>query len=207
MAALPHEISPFKTVSLPANETVFMQGDGCHNYIVVTSGCVRVFARSSEGRELILYRINPGEICVLTTSCLMGKTHYPAEARTETEVTAKIIPHADFNRLIEESTAFRQFIFNSFSHRLTDLMLQLEQVGLESIEARLKRFLLSHADEQHRLQITHQEIAVEIGSAREVVSRHLKTLEKQNIIRLSRGVIELVAPEKLQERSCSEKQH
>lgn len=182
----------FDEVSLPADYQVFSQGQACQHYVVITSGSVKVFARSSEGKEVVLYRIKAGEVCVLTTSCLLGNSRYPAEAITETSVSARIIPHKAFDALLAESQAMREFVFNSFSQRLNDLMLQIEQIALESVDQRLNRFLLKHADSQHMITATHQEIAVEIGSAREVVSRHLKALEKQQAIKLHRGKLELL---------------
>ncbi len=189
MSKIPKIVNQFDLINFEANQQVFAQGQTCENYVVVTSGFVKVYARSIEGRELVLYRIKPGEICVLTTACLMGNTHYPAEAITESEVSARIIPHQQFNQLIETSSEFRQFIFHNFSQRLTDLMAQIEQVSLESIDQRLNRYLLTNTDLNNVIQTTHKEIAVEIGSSREVVSRHLKTFENKKIINLSRGSI------------------
>lgn len=182
----------FDEVSLPADYQVFSQGQACQNYIVITSGSVKVFARSSEGKEVVLYRIKAGEVCVLTTSCLLGNSRYPAEGITETPVSARIIPHQAFDALLSESQAMRDFVFNSFGQRLNDLMLQIEQIALESVDQRLNRFLVKHADAENMITATHQDIAIEIGSAREVVSRHLKALEKQQAIKLHRGKLELI---------------
>lgn len=192
LSAIESLISDFDEVQLPANYQVFSQGQACQNYVVVNDGIVKVFARSSEGKEVVLYRIKAGEVCVLTTSCLLGNSRYPAEAITETPVSAKIIPHHAFDRLLAQSQSMREFVFNSFGQRLNDLMLQIEQIALESVDQRLIRFLLKHADGEHMITATHQDIAVEIGSAREVVSRHLKALEKQHAIKLHRGKLELI---------------
>ena len=185
-------IHGFAQIELPADQQVFSQGQACENYVVVTSGSVKVFARSSEGKEVVLYRIKAGEVCVLTTSCLLGNSRYPAEAITETPVSARIIPHKAFDALLAESQPMREFVFNSFGQRLNDLMVQIEQIALESVDQRLNRFLVKHADAQRMVTATHQEIAIEIGSAREVVSRNLKALEKQQAIKLHRGKLELI---------------
>lgn len=172
---------------------MFTQGQSCENYIVVTSGQVKVFTRSVEGKELVLYRINPDEVCVLTTSCIMGGNHYPAEAVTETEVIARVIPVNEFNQLLDKSSEFRQFVLGNFSARLVELMTKLESIALESVTYRLNDYLFNYAvTNNHRITITHQEIANEIGTAREVVSRHLKLLEQQGVIALHRGQIELI---------------
>lgn len=193
---LPAVIRQFQTIELPANQQVFRQGQSCDNYTVLASGTVRIFTRSPEGRELVLYRIHGGELCVLTTSCMLGRKHYPAEAVTETPIKAYVIPRDTFDRLLDESREFRYFVFSSFGERLAALMSQLEQVTLERIDQRLARFLLKHADD-HTVRVTHQEIAGDIGSAREVVSRHLKAMEQQGLIRLHRGKVELLKTDAL----------
>ena len=192
MGQIPECILSFPEVVLPEDQIVFSQGQTCQHYIVVTAGRVRVFARSEEGKELILYRITPGEICILTTACLMGSSQYSAEAITETPVTARILSQTAFNDLLAESETFRHFIFNNFGLRLTNLMVQLEHISFESIEHRLAQYLQQVAQENSIIRITHQEVATEIGSAREVVSRGLKKLEKQGAIKLSRGQIEVL---------------
>jgi len=197
MAAIPDCIASYPQISLNAGQAVFTQGQRCENYIVLTGGKVKVFARSADGRELVLYRIQPGEVCVLTTACLMGGNNYSAEAITETEVTARVIPQSAFNQLLHSSDSFRTFVFNNFSQRLTDLMLQLEQVTFDSIEHRLGQFLYRMSEQGCTLAMTHQQIATEIGSAREVVSRSLKKLEKQGVIEISRGAIRVLSRHQL----------
>ncbi len=192
MDSLPACIDPFPEMSLPAHQQVFSQGQACQHYIVLTAGHVKVFARSDDGRELVLYRIQPGEVCILTTACLMGNSHYSAEAITESAVTARVIPQRDFNQLLTTSAAFREFVFHNFSQRMTDLMLQLEQVTFASIERRLSHFIYRMSADSQQLTLTHQAIATEIGSAREVVSRGLKKLEQQGAIQLSRGTIAII---------------
>ena len=191
MAELPKSIRGLPVQELTDKQLVFSQGQPCENYIVLAEGQVKVFTRSVEGRELVLYRIKAGEMCVLTTSCLLGGNNYPAEAVTESSVKAHLLPRSQFNELLDSDREFRHFVFDSFSQRLTALMMQMEQVTLDSVDQRLARFLLQHA-KNNRLQITHQDIAINIGSAREVVSRRLKELEKRGLVRLSRGKIELL---------------
>ncbi len=189
---IPDIVRQYPEVKLPAGERVFSQGQECNQYTVIAAGKVRVLTRSPDGRELVLYYISPGEVCVLTSACLLENTRYPAEAITETPVSAFIIPCQEFDRLVAESAQFRQFVFNSFSHRLADLMAQLEQVALNSIDDRLLHYLRKHRGSDNHVRTTHQEIANHIGSAREVVSRHLKALEKQQRVKLGRGSIELL---------------
>lgn len=196
MAELPKSIRGLPVQALTNKQLVFSQGQPCENYIVLAEGQVKVFTRSVEGRELVLYRIKAGEMCVLTTSCLLGGNNYPAEAVTESSVKAHLLPRSQFNELLDSDSEFRHFVFDSFSQRLTALMMQMEQVTLDSVDQRLARFLLQQA-QNNRLRITHQDIATNIGSAREVVSRRLKELEKRGVVDLHRGQIVLLRPESL----------
>jgi len=190
-----HKISDILTdchrLSLKTGDCVFRQGQACHHYIIVDTGIVKVFARSDNGKEITLYRINAGEVCVLTTSCLFANTNYPAEAIVEQDVEAFVLSKAQFDQRLAQSSEFRDFAFRSFGSRLSDLMQRIEAIALESVSFRLKSFLTAQATSERRVEATHQEIAVEIGSAREVVSRHLKSLEQQRFIKLHRGFIEI----------------
>jgi len=193
----PTELENAQEVTIQAHQPIFHQGDSCNNYILLTQGSVKVFARSPSGKEIILYYVKPGEVCVLTTSCLLSNKRYPAEAITETATSAKIIPKQEFDSLMDTSKAFRQFVFSNLSQRLAKLISLIEQIALESIEQRLAGYLLLHASDKDQIKTTHQEIAFEIGSAREVISRHLKTFEKQGWISIDRGLITLADTESL----------
>lgn len=190
-----------QAMTLPAGSEVFHQGDDCGHYVVVRSGSIKVFARSAEGKEVVLYRISEGEVCVLTTSCLLGNRRYPAEAVCETDVVVYLLQKAQFDQQLNSSETFRQFVFASFGERLADLMGLIEQVALDTIEQRLANYLLHHHDAQQQIHATHQVIASEIGSAREVVSRQLKTFEKQQLVALSRGQITLLDADALAQRA------
>lgn len=191
---LPLPLQQAAEVVVPAGERVFSQGQRAENYLVVTQGCVKVFARSSEGREVVLYRVRAGEMCTLTTCCMLSHSSYPAEAVTETEVRALVIGSEPFDRALNESDAFRKFVFSSFSARLADVMQRMEQLVLDSVQLRLVRCLLARADTDSTVRATHEELAFEIGTAREVVSRHLKALEQEGLIRMQRGSICLQRP-------------
>ena len=177
-----------QVVSLPSGVTVFEPGSACRNYIVVLKGSVKVRMQATTGREIVLYRVGGGETCVLTTSCLIQGTDYDAEAVTETAVTAVLIPKAAFEEMMDASGPFRQFIFASFSTRLNELLGLVNEVAFAHIDRRLAAWLLARADAGH-VTATHQSIADELGTAREVVSRLLKELERQGLVRLTRGEV------------------
>lgn len=178
-------------VSLPEKSTVFHQGDACNNYLIILDGKVKVFTRAENGREILLYRLSNGDSCVLTTSCLFGNKCYPAEGETETDVVAIAIPSAQFNNALQQSITFREIVFSAFSAHLSELIELVEEVAFGKIDVRLAKLLLSQRDENNILTSTHQNIATELGSAREVISRQLKELESKNFIKINRGNIEI----------------
>jgi len=179
-------------VSLPARTAVFHQGDPCSNYLLVIEGSVKVITRTENGREIVLYRLGPGDSCVLTTSCLFGNSRYPAEGITETAVVALAIPADRFQRAVQRSGAFRSFVFASFSDHLGSLITLVEEVAFGRVDMRLARHLLDHAGTGDALHATHQELATELGTAREVISRQLKDFEQRELVRLQRGSITLL---------------
>lgn len=185
-------------ISLPAGSTVFQQGDACKNYLIVLDGKVKVFTRAENGREIILYRLDKGDSCVLTTSCLFGGRNYPAEGQTETAVSALAIPVNKFNKVLEQSPTFREMVFSSFSSHLTKLITLVEEVAFGKLDIRLAKFLLNHRDDANTLTSTHQNIATELGSAREVISRQLKELELKGYITTGRGSIKIEDPDALE---------
>jgi CRP/FNR family transcriptional regulator len=187
-------------IAVPAGAHVFHQGDAAEHYLLVTTGSVKVFARSDEGREVVLYRVAPGEMCTLTTACLLGDTRYPAEAVAETDSQARAVSADRFAELVNESAEFRAFVFNSFSARIASLMHRLETLVLSSVERKLADYLLEHANGDGMVKSTHENIALEIGTAREVVSRHLKALEARGCVTLQRGCINIQDASSLRSR-------
>jgi CRP/FNR family transcriptional regulator len=195
-------ITQAKQVTLPANTTVFYQGDGCKNYLIVLSGSVKVFSRTENGREIVLYRVKQNESCILTTTCLMAEQSYPAEGVTETDVEAIIISSQDFNLGLAQSNYFRNFVFENYSKRLADVIALVAEVNFNRIDIRLARFLMKHV-ENESIEVTHQALSVELGTAREVISRHLKAFEHKQWIELGRGLIKIIDKDSLQDLANS----
>jgi len=195
--------SSAQVVSLPAGQTVFEPGSACRNYIVVLDGSVKVRMLAASGREIVLYRVTGGETCVLTTSCLIQGTDYDAEAVTETPVTALLIPKAAFDDMMNDSGPFRRFIFSSFSTRLNELLGLVNEVAFGHIDKRLAAWLLARAT-GGQVEVTHQAIAAELGTAREVVSRLLKELERRGLVALTRGEITITDEMGLRQLAASE---
>ena len=187
------------SINMPAKTTAFHQGDACSNYLLILSGSIKVITRAENGREIVLYRLGDGDSCVLTTSCLFGNARYPAEGISETDVTALAIPAARFNQAIQHSKPFREFVFNSFSSHLSSLISLVEEVTFGRLDIRLARHLLKSCNDNARLEITHQQLATELGSAREVISRLLKDLESRGWLKLSRGSVEILDKQPLED--------
>ena len=175
-------------VRLEANQFIFRPGDSCESFLILLDGRIRVQLISEEGKEVTLYRIGPGGSCVLTTSCLFSSEHYPAEAIAETDIEALAFSRELFEQTVEVSTHFRRFVFDGFSQRLARVIGRMEELAFTSIDYRLAKALVD-LHEREQTQVTHNELAVELGTAREVVSRHLKKMENRGLIALARGQV------------------
>ncbi len=179
-----------KTLSLPAGLTVFREGDVCQNYLLVLAGSVRVQKLSESGKEIVLYRVEAGQSCVLTTACLLSSEFYHAEAITETTVEAVAIPLSVFQKALAVP-AFREFVFATYGERITSLVMLIDAIAFGRMDARLARLLLTMVDADNVVHATHQILARELGTAREVVSRLLKEFERHGWLVLQRGCIHL----------------
>lgn len=187
------------TVEVPAGTLIFGPGRSPENMLFLLDGTVRVQQVSETGHEIVLYRINAGESCVLTTACLLGYDDYSAEGIAETDVTAACVPKIVFDDLVMQSKSFRTFVFEAFSKRITDLFLIIDEVAFQRIDVRLAHKLVELTGPSHILKTTHQQLSVEIGTAREVVSRQLQEFQRRGWIAQSRGTITLLNLEKLRE--------
>jgi len=175
-----------KVVSLLAGSMAFDEASPCQSYLMVTSGAVRVVKPVSNGRELLLYRVQPGESCILTVSCLLGECSYQARGSVEADLACVIVPRAVFLQMVEQSPQFRTYIFRFFGERVTSLMELIEAVAFRKLDRRLAQFLLKNGPV---IEVTHQSLAAELGSVREVVSRILEDFRAQGIVQLDRGQI------------------
>jgi len=178
-----------RMVEFEIGERLFGPGMAPKHYMLLIEGSIRVQQISEQGREIVLYRIQPGESCALTTACLLGGEVYQAEALVEQSSRAIAVPGALFDELIADSNDFRQFVFSAFGTRITDLMRTVEEVAFQRIHTRLSQRLLELADHTNVVHMTHQQLSVELGSAREVVSRQLKEFERNGLIELTRGAV------------------
>ena len=176
-------------VEVPAGAVVFSPGSACAAYLLVLEGSVRVQMIADTGRQIVLYRVRRGESCVLTTAALLGEEAYAAEGIVEVATTAVSVPRAAFDELLATSDVFRRFVFAGYGRRVAEILATMQAAVFHRVEPRLARLL---GATRAPVSATHQEIAAELGTAREVVSRHLKAFERRGLVRLGRGVVEIV---------------
>jgi len=179
-------------VNAPKNTVIFGPGQKPDHLLLLLDGTVRVQQLSKYGREIVLYRVYSGESCVLTTACLIASENYSAHGIAESDVEAVTIPVRLFDDLISQSPVFRQFVFTAYSQRITELIHVIEDVAFQRIDVRLADKLLELSRGESRVRITHQELATELGSAREVVSRQLSEFQRRKWIKQSRGSVQLL---------------
>lgn len=180
-----------RLVAVPKGAEIFGPGKRPENLLMLVSGTVRVQQRSDSGREIVLYRIHAGESCVLTTSCLLSNEDYSAQAIAESNVQAVAIPRAVFNDLIATSKGFRDFVFTAYSRRITDLFFVIDEIAFRRVDIRLAQKILDLRGPDQVLRATHQQLAAELGTAREVISRQLQEFQRRLWIEQSRGAIEI----------------
>ncbi|MCW0181456.1 MAG: Crp/Fnr family transcriptional regulator [Zavarzinia sp.] len=180
-----------RMVQFQAGVTVFGPRNGPDNLLLLLEGTIRVQQLSESGREIMLYRVLAGESCVLTTACMLAYQGFGAEGVTETEVSAVAIPRAVFEEMIAVSPAFRQFVFTAYSRRFNELFFVIDEIAFKRIDGRLARRLLALPAAEGRVSVTHQELATDLRTAREVVTRQLQAFQQKGWVGLSRGAVEL----------------
>ena len=179
-------------LEVPRGTVIFGPRKSPENMLFLLDGSVRVQQTSDSGREIVLYRIHAGESCVLTTACLLAYEDYSAEGITETDIRAAAIPRAVFDDLVANSAPFRNFVFAAFSKRITDLFLMIDEVAFQRIDVRLAQKLQELVSRTGSVSATHQQLSVELGTAREVISRQLQEFQRRGWVVQSRGTITLV---------------
>jgi CRP/FNR family transcriptional regulator len=178
-------------IAAPAGTVMFQPGQACQALPLLLAGSLRVCRQGDNGREISLYRVRPGDICIVTASCLLGGDAYPATGLVETDLRGLALPRPLFLTLLDRQAAFRQRVFALFGERLTELMQLVEAVTFRRLDERLAALLAARAP---LLLASHQDLADEIGSVREIVSRLLKQFEEQGWVALGRNRIEVLDP-------------
>jgi CRP/FNR family transcriptional regulator len=175
----------------PAGTAMFDERSPCGGFPLVLAGSIRVLQRYPNGRELQLYRVKPGESCLLSGSCLLGETSYAASGVAETDVELVILPPPLFQALIAEDESFRRHVFEVFGERLAALMQVVEAVAYQKLDQRLAALLVERAPDGE-IHVTHQALADDLGSVREIVSRLLRSFEDRGWVDLGRERVRIV---------------
>jgi len=178
-----------RIVEAPIGTVGYREGGACGAYVMRLAGQSRVFKMSSSGREILLYRVNAGETCVITTTCLLGNSNYPASTVVEEAIRDVVIPAPAFNQLMIDSRVFRTFVMTNYGALISDLIVLLDEVAFHTLDARLAKLLLDAGN--NNVSRTHQQIADELGTAREVVSRQLKRFEQKGWVAMGRGQVNI----------------
>ena len=182
-------------------ETVISnEGDSCSYFTFVVNGSVRVFKVSESGKEITLYRLYKGDSCILTASCILSASRFPAISVTETEVDGILVPSNVFREWVEDFPFWRKYVYDLMAERLNSVITIVEEVAFKRMDARIAEFLFERGEKFGlSLSLTHKDIAYELGTAREVVSRLLKDFEKKGLITLERSHVNIKDLNKLKE--------
>ncbi len=187
---------------IPKGRDVFIEGDQVDAIALLISGVVRVYKIGETGREITLYRFGNGESCILTANAILSQKNFPAVATVEQEAEAIMIPADTFRDWVRRYDPWREFVFELLSQRLSSVMEIVEEVAFRRMDVRVASLLTERGRRSDLIRMTHQEIAAELGSSREVISRILEDFSAQGLVEVSRGSIRILDKEALQDRSA-----
>ncbi len=195
-----YSIKRAKSMEVNSRTVLFSGAAPCNNFMLILKGVIRIYQTAEDGREMTLYRVEAGDLCILSLNSMLQNRAFNAVAETETDVVALVMSAEDFRAAINGSETFRTYVLSTLTDRLAETMYLLQGTVFNHLNMRLACMLgsLFERNKGTMLKITHQELAHELGTTREVISRILKDFERQNCIRLSRGYIELASAEGLE---------
>lgn len=190
-------LQPKAVMQVPAGTRIFAEHQPCQGFPLLLEGSIKVVKQAASGRELMLYRVAPGGSCIITSSCLLGHSDYNARGIAESPLSMLLLPASVFGQLMIDHAPFRDFVFHLFAERIGELMQLVEEVAFARLDQRLARLLLARNDSV--LNVTHQQLADELGSVREIVSRLLKGFAAQGLVSLGREHLTITDRPRLQE--------
>jgi len=185
---------------VPAGAMMFDENQPCMGFALLLSGSARVVKAAPNGRELHLYDVVPGEACILTSSCLLGRSTYQARCTVLQEAELVVLPPASFKLLFSASDAFREHVFSRYSERISELLQLVSAVAFQKLDQRLAAWL---AQRSSPIRVTHQALADDLGSLREIVSRVLKNFANQGWVELGREQIDVLDADALRKLAAS----
>jgi CRP/FNR family transcriptional regulator len=202
----PQLIHEFQQVAsfakIPTGKDVFLEGDRVDGIALLISGVVRVYKIGETGRQITLYRFGNGQSCILTANAILSQKTFPAVATVEKDAEAVMIPADVFRKWVSKYDVWREFVFELLSQRLSSVLEIIDEVAFRRMDSRLAALLLTRSQNQNPLQMTHQEIAAELGSSREVISRLLEDFSEQGFVNAGRGEVEVLDAESLRTRTA-----
>lgn len=183
-----------KIHTVEANTILFQENQVCEYFMLIVEGCIRVFKESSEGREVTLYRVEPGQLCIHNLNSLVDGNHYPIIARAEKPMRGLLISRKAFKKALDESSSFRNYVLRTLTSRLSQMADLISGFAFNRLDLRVACWLNDQFDRScgRPVSITHSDIADELGTTREMISRILKDFEHKRCIQLARGKIHLV---------------
>lgn len=177
---------------VPSGARLFASGDVCENFVVIIEGTAKVQLCTRTGREVILFRLSSGQSCALTTSCILTESPYYAEGIAETDLQILTLPASEFVDCLKQEPQLFITLLSNYAQRIGELTGVIDRLMSRDLNAELKDLLLERSDSEGNVYLSHQMIADELASSREVMSRKLKTLEKAGRVSLSRGCVTLI---------------
>ncbi len=186
-------IQGLEPITVPKAMQAYVAGDECRNFLLLLEGNIRIYASGRNGREIVLYRLCPGEFCSVSLVSLLQGTPFPANAVTENPVRALVLNRETFLRTYRGSPGFRNAMISHMGNRFLDMINRIQELVFEPLDVRMVNLLCSRFREANsrNIEITHSQLAEELGTTREVTSRMLKDLERGKYLTLSRGVVSL----------------
>ncbi|WP_255473180.1 Crp/Fnr family transcriptional regulator [Rummeliibacillus sp. SL167] len=190
--------------TIPKDTVIFNEGDECGTVAFLLSGSIRISKIGKNGREIVLYRLGSGDSCILTISSVLANISYPATAVVEEDAEAILLSVQQFKELMTINPEFQQYIYKLLAARLLEVMTLVDEIVFHKMDERLIEYLLRHSkNDEDIIEITHEELASQLGSVREVISRLLKGFERDGLIQLSRGKVKIMHRSGLEEKLSS----
>lgn len=178
-----------RQLKAPKGQVIFQPGQSCPGFVVLLEGTIKVTLAGASGRELVLYRVRPGEICLQTLSCLINDQPYGAEGIAESDLVGQLVPASEFREKFAEDEAFRDTVMSSISTRFTEYQQLIEDVALTGFDSRLAKVLLRVTDEEGKVRMTHSQLALETASGRAYVTRRLAEFAKNGwVLQMEDGI-------------------
>ncbi len=183
---------PTRRLAAKKGDILFQPGQECPGFLLLDKGSIKVTLTAANGREVVLYRVQPGGICLQTFACLIDRRTYAAEGVVENDLEGELVPATDFRRRLAEDAGFRDTVMGAVAYRFGEYERLIEDIALTGFDARLARVLLRLTDKDGEVAATHGELAKETASGRAFVSRRLAEFARSGLIEQRRGGLSIL---------------